>query len=362
MRSEEISIPSDNSYFYELQDLMFAPSKKQCSKEEYWTKVGEAIDKLKGHCLKFLNSRPKGAATIRSSKIPPWIYRANNEYIIANLNPLLSRAIFVMKNCAIGDIDVLPAVIDYYSRTMKIVTPHTMYRLSDEMCGKKSKMNHSYNDEIFFFSKPRGIICPQTTSVNRNDDFSLALDKRKGVDPEYDGDDSNIYIRMSFYSTKEDLLWFVEKYWDEMSEQINFGGRNNWDILEDTEEELRRRMTKCLIACNIYLPKELKIGPTAITEFIDRHFENEKSVTPKSIDTQRRNLENDFAADPFDKVFHRLLKSDDALTLSCDIDSLRSRNNYKRFLSVDSESPLTIACSDKMSDEYKELLDLADNL
>ena len=357
-RLEEISTPSDNTYFYELQDLMFAPSKKQCSKEEYWTKVGEEVDKLKGYCLKFLNSRPKGAATIRSSKI----YRANNEYVIANLNPLLARAIFVMKNCTIGDIGVRPAVIDYYSRIAKIVTPHTLYRLSDEMCGKKSKMNHSYNDEIFFFSKPRGIICPQTISTDENDNFSVALNERKGIDPEYEGDDSNIYIRMGFYSTKEDLLWFVEKYWDEMSEQINFGGRNNWDILEDTEEELRQRITKCLIACNIYLPKELKIGPTAMAEFIDQHFKNEKSVTPKSIDTQRRNLENDFATDPFDKVFCQLLESDDALTLSCDVDSLHAESNCKRFLQIENESPLVIKCSDEIPDGYKELLGLAENL
>lgn len=351
--------PPDNARFYELQDLMFAPKARQCSKDEYWEKVESTVRSLKEYCLKFLNYRPKGSASTRSSRIPPWVYRANNEYVIANLNPLLSRAIFTLKNCEAGDVEIRSATVDYYSRIAKIVTPRTMHKLDNEMSGNSSKMAHDYNDEIFFFSKPRGIICPSKDELDES--FLVALNKRRGVDIDYDGEDSSIYIRTGFYATKEDLLWFIEKYWDEMAEQMDFSGRNNWSILEDIEEDLQYRMTKCLITCDVYSPKDMKLGPTKIAELIDRVFANKKSVTPKSLDTQRNKLEKDLANDPFNEAYEQLTKLSDCLALTADSTKARNRDN-RYYIVIKNRAPLKFTLSKEMPDEFRELLSLAKNL
>ena len=336
-----------NFPFYKIQNLMFAPKCQSATLDEY----NCAVSELKEYCLLFVNSRPKGAAANRYSKIPPWIYRSANEYVIANLNPCLARAIFIMKHCDIRDTDT-SAIVDYYCKEKKILTPYTMNRLLSEVVTGTIDMAYGYDEEIFFFNKPLEVIFPQSpeTSSLMSDSFQEAFNERIGIDLDYDGDDSNIYIRLGSHSTKEDVLWFVEKYWDEMLKYMPVSASNEWRVLDDTEKEIQHLITKCLIACNI--------APKDIVSIIDKNFENNDAVQPKSISTQKTRLLEELANDPFHSIYQTLVKSDYSKAFDADVKITNLAKKQKPFLLVKNKEPLELDITNKMPQRLKEVLEL----
>ena len=327
MMSHEYELPTNSDPFFRMQELMFLPKERgEEQSPKYITEVEKEIKNLKDYCSKYLRQSPKGSRTVS-----PRAYRIHNEYIIANLEPVLSRAAFVVGNCHILTAGRYYYVTQhYYNNLLKpFVSAETMQALTSRMCfGGHNWM--SYNQEpIYFFNEKRGVI-------GSYDEAYYGLDKAeyKRINSSFNAniaDNKCIYLKIGRFSTEEDVKWFIDNYWEKMTKGMPNTKRCEWRM---TDKRLRTLLTDCMLVCGLKTGDIItiidKVFPVLGDEYKNTHA---GGVEKGTIDKARKNLKKRLKIDVFDTAYNDLLSLLQKNELSAD----PSKSSRRAFLITEDE-------------------------
>ena len=331
MRSDEFELPTTSNPFFRMQELMFLPREKDEEKnEKYIQEVEQEVKKLKEYCSKYTKKSPKG-----SRLITPRAYRIYNEYIIANLEPVLARAAFVTSNCNLYSVGYYTYVLqDYYNSLPK---PYIGAEMMQVLVGRMIFGGYnwmSYEQEpIYYFNKKRGVIGSYDEEYyDLNEAEYTKIDERLNANI---SDSKCIYLKIGRFSTKQDVKWFIDNYWEKMTEGMPNTKRCE---LRMTEKRLRTLLTDCMIACGLRTGDIIGIIDR-VFPVLDNSYKNAHpgDVNKGTIDKARKDLNKRLKVDAFDMAYSDLLSLRGKRRLTAN----PLRNQRKVFLLAENDPSIT---------------------
>lgn len=327
MRAKEYELSTTSNPFFRMQELMFLPKEKDEEKtKRFIREVEEEVKKLKDYCINYMKKSPNG-----SRLITPRAYRIFNEYIIANLEPVLAIAAFITSNCSVRTAGNYYCVFqDYYNSLPKpYIGAETMQVLASRMVfGGNNWMSYE-QEPIYFFNKTRGVIGSYDEAY-----YGLEASKYEEICNKLNANISDsrcVYLKIGRFSTKEDVKWFVENYWEKMTKDMPNTKRNDFRM---TEKRLRTLLTDCMLACGLRTGDIIGIIDR-IFPVIDDVFKNAHpgGVEKGTIDKARKELKKRLKEDVFDMAYSDLIRLSAGQKLAAD----PSKSERKLFLMTDGE-------------------------
>lgn len=219
----------DERQFFQIQNLMFCNS--NLTYNERLVQVKDEIKKLLPLVTKYCKPFKE-----KSSSTPPWEHRRMVEIIRINLDPVLSRAIFVANNCSQNSVVAYSEEVQKYCwKTNTISAEIREYMWRKMVLGNSTY--HIYREPLIFFDKDMKKVGP------KND--PQVLDETHSLHNAYK---QCLFIRVGRYVEKADLKWFIDRYWNEMTENMPMANTRKWRVKEGHTIAL---LTRCLIQCGI---------------------------------------------------------------------------------------------------------------
>ncbi len=306
--NDELSGKMISSIFFDMQNLMFQPRDiKERKSADFIKLVEKEVIHLKEYCSDFIQQSPNG-----SMRISPRTYRIANEFIIANLDPVLARACFVCSNCSQESVGrFYYYILHYYNSAEKpIIGPEMMQLVAGKMLSPCATWMGYEQEPIFYFNDDRKVIGPKETNY-----LDIANNEYEKVKDTYCvniNNSQNIYLRIGRFSTKEDVKWFLDKYWDEMTADMPYTKPAKWRM---TNKRIRTLLTDCMLMCDL--------SYTSIKGILDKHFSDKDSsvldsdVQKDTVNKAKKKLIERLKADAFDFAYREMLdNANDKISLS----------------------------------------------
>ena len=275
--SEQDLLFFDERQFFQIQNLMFCNNKLKY--DEKLAQVKGEIEKISPLVDKYCKPfKEKGSNT------PPWEHRRMVEIIRINLDPVLSRAVFVANNCSQSSVVAYSEEVRRYCwQTNTISAEMREYLWSKIILGNNTY--HVYREPLIFFDKDMNQIGP------KND--PQVLDRTHSL---HNAHEQCMFIRIGRYAEKADLEWFIDRYWDEITEHMPMANTRKWRVKASYIISL---LTRCLIQCGIE-------NDDIIGMLNDR---SNIALAYSNINQERFKLKNELNEDCFDLAYQQLIES-----------------------------------------------------
>lgn len=323
MRDDDYKLRTDSEPFFRIHELMFLPKEKgEERSSKYVQEVEKEIVKLKEYCIKYLRKSPNG-----SRLITPRAYRIHNDYIIANLEPVLARASFVANNCNRNSVGEYYYIIqDYYNGLSKpYVGTEMTQAIVGQMCFGVNSWQSYEQEPIYCFNKKRGTIITYDEAH-----YGLSESEYKKIDDQLNAniaDSQCAFLRIGRFSTKEDIKWFIDNYWDKITRDMPKTKRCKNRM---TEKRLRTLLTDCMLACGLKTGDIIgiidRVFPILEKDYADAHA---GSVEKGTIEKAKKELKKRLEADAFNEAFSDLLSLRGKQELSAN-PTISQRKDYLR--------------------------------
>ncbi len=265
----------DERQFFQIQNLMFCNNNLRY--DERLAQVEDEIKKI----LPLVNEYCKPSKE-KSSSTPPWEHRRMVEIIRINLEPVLSRAIFITNNCSQSSVVAYSEEIQRYCWQMSTVSAEIREYMWNKMIIGNNTY-HVYREPLIFFNKDMKKIGPKNDPQILNEMHSL-----------HNAHEQCMFIRVGRYAEKADLKWFIDRYWDEMTEDMPTANTRKWRVKESHTIVL---LTRCLIQCGIKNDDIIKI--------LNDH--SNIALAYPNINQERFKLKHELNEDCFNPAYQQLI-------------------------------------------------------
>jgi uncharacterized protein YaeQ len=183
----------------------------------------------------------------------PWAKRKTRDNIRALANPDILSDFGILNTCSHESVMAIHDIlIEYFKRTYGMSNELSSSWMLHFATGQMSVILASGQmDGVRYFNEDQEIAGP---SDNENRSYKNLLNDIKLKDP-------HINLRIGYSATKDDVHWFIDKYWDDIiAPQIDIGPPAN------------ARARKMLRNSRVYSLHKEGMKPKAIQQYIDEEY------------------------------------------------------------------------------------------
>ena len=282
-----------------IRELMFKPRpKNQIKDPNYIRKVKSNIEKLRDYCEPIFQEPRKD-----NNKFPPRYYRMRNEFVIANLNPVLARIAFVACNCDNTSVLAISQLIISHYNNLQPKPYISLESFQAYMSWLMGNGEMIYDIEpLYYFNKARGVI-GSYRELHKN--LTEAEFKKENVKFNINiNDEQCVYLRIGRYCAEEDVQWLIKHHWDD----ITYGmPKIKRYTLKITKKRLRTMLTDCMIMCGLRTRDIRAIIDDLFPTQDEIYQEGRGDVSKDVVDKARQKLKKELENDAFNKAYQDVI-------------------------------------------------------